>query len=222
MEAIIGKSYLTEIPHEGKTISFQYPAFRGTYGDVAEQIDKDNLKRPTSSETASLVYDAFQNPEGEYESKIIKILRTEWLWEFTGNLYLPKGEGEIQNGVILDLNPKITDKRLNMNKKSLIKRLYEGDKSVKFVPFGYKTEDQSPFKLIKNPYVLARYGEEGAEKIAEIASKCKYRPYLGIFDFVNKEIVTMSVLRCMPYDRLEIGSCYSDDDGDGYAFGVLR
>jgi len=67
MKAKIGKTYLTEIPHEGGKLSFQYPSFKGTYGNVVEQIDKDNLKRSTSPETASLVYDAFQNQEGDYE-----------------------------------------------------------------------------------------------------------------------------------------------------------
>ena len=78
------------VPHERGKLRFQHPAFKGTYGSVAEQIDKSGLKRPTSPETASLVYDAFQNKDGKYKSEIISILKDNWFWEFTGNLYLPK------------------------------------------------------------------------------------------------------------------------------------
>ena len=46
-----------KVPHERGELSFQHPAFKGTYGNVAEQIDKAGLKRPNSPETASLVYE---------------------------------------------------------------------------------------------------------------------------------------------------------------------
>jgi len=194
MEAKIGKTYLTGIPHEGKKLIFQHPSFRGTYGNVAEAIDKAGLKRPNSAETASLIYDAFQNPKGEYESGIIKILKSNWFWEFAGNLYLPKSNEEINNGVILEANPKITNGKLDMDKKSLVKRLKENDSNVKFVPFGYKTGEQSVFELMKNPYLIARYGKEGAQKIAEIAPKYGKKPKLWSFDFVGEERIMMSAL----------------------------
>ncbi len=226
MKSKIGKPYLTEIPHEEGTRSFQYPAFRGGYGKVAEQIDKDGLQRPTSPETASLVYDAFQNPKGEYESKIIKILKDRWLWEFTGNLYLPKSNEEINNGVILETNPKITNGRLNMNRKSLIERLQDNDSLVKFVPFGYKIGEQTNSELRKNPYMIARYGEEGAEKIAEVAGKYKKNPFLGNFEFVDESFdrdgkTKMSILN----DHLGLSKLLIDgwgDIDDGYAFGVCK
>src|SRR3989339_838126 len=60
MGAISGKTYLTRIPHERGEITFQHPSFKGTYGSLAQQIDADGLQRPTSAQTASLVYDAFQ------------------------------------------------------------------------------------------------------------------------------------------------------------------
>lgn len=226
MEAIIGKSYLTEIPHEGRNLSFQYPAFKGNYANVAEQIDKENLKRPSSAETASLIYEAWKVPKGEKESEIISILKNNWFWEFTGNLYLPKSNEEINNGVILDLdsqNLKFENAKLIMNKNELIKRLNSNDKSVKFVPFGFKTEDQNLFEFQKNPYIKARYGEEGAEKIAEVASKYSKNPYIWSFNSVNEEKTRMSAL---DYgwsfdDRLDVGGDVWDGGGDGLVFGVM-
>ena len=193
MEVQEGKTYLT-VPHAGGKIAFEYPAFKGTYANVAEQIDKAGLKRPNSAETASLVYDAWKNQKGEKESEIISILKNNWLWEYTGNLYLPKSNEEISNGVILEINPKIINGKLAMDKNSLVQRLKENDPLVKFVPFGFKIKEQNLIELQKNPYIIARYGKEGAEKIAEIASKYKNNPYVNIFNSVNKEETRMSAL----------------------------
>lgn len=217
-----GKTYLRGIPHEGSSFDVEYPSFKGTYGKVAEQIDKEGLMRPTSAKIASLVYDAFQNPKKQYQSEIIKTLKDDWLWEFTGNLYLPKSNEEINNGVILENNPSIINGKLNMDKNSLIKRLQENDSNVKFVPFEYKTEEQNHSELSKNLYIIARYGKKGAEKIAEVASSYKNMPYIWSFDSVDTEKARMSTL----YDRgnfggrLVVSGGSWDDDGRGHAFGV--
>ena len=226
METIIGKSYLTEIPHEGRELSFQYPSFKGTYGNVANEIDKAGLKRPNSSETASLVYDTWKNPKEKYSQEIIKILKDNWFWEFTGNLYLPKSSDEINNGVILETNPKIKNGRLLMNKNSLVQRLKENDSLVKFVPFGFKTGAQTPKELEENKYIIERYGKEGAEKIAEVASKYKNNPYIWSFnsDSVNEEKTRMSALYSDWYfgNGLNVNGDSWDGDGNGHAFGVEK
>jgi len=222
MKAKIGKTLLTKIPHERGELTFQHPAYRGTAENVSEQIDKAGLKRPTSSETASLVYDAFQNPEGEYESEIIKILKNNLLWEFTGNLCLLKSNDEVNNGVILETNSNFAIGRLNMNKQSLIKRLQENDSLVKFVPFGYKMGEQTPLELVKNPYIIARYGEEGADNIAEVASKYKKNPKLWGFDSVNEGTARMSSLGVnWGLGRLDVGRNWGIYV-DGHAFGVCN
>ncbi len=225
MKVQIGKTYLTDIPHEKGKLTFQYPSFRGTYGSLAEQIDKEGLQRPTSAQTASLVYDAFQNQKGEYEAGILKILRDSWLVEFNGNLYLPKNEGgEVHNGVIIEANPKIENGRLVMNKKDLIERLRKNDPNVKFVPFGYSTGEQSTHKLAKNPYIIARYGEEGADKIADLASKYKRNPRVWSFESIDSEIVRMSALGDSDWNggRLHVYGNGWLDGNDGLAFGVKK
>ena len=221
MKIQVGKTYLT-VPHKNEEVTFQYPSFRGTYGNVAEQVGKEGLKRPISSETSSLIYDALQNPKGEYESQILDILKDNWFWEFTGNLYLPRSNEEVSNGVIIEDNPKIVNGRLNMDKKTLIKRLQADDKSVRFVPFGYKIEAQTLEELGKNPYIVARYGEEGAEKIAKIASQFKNKPYIWSFNFVDEETARMSaLLRLWGFGyRLNVyGDDWDANDG-GHSFGV--
>lgn len=198
-----------KVPHKGGTITFQYPAFRGDYGysGVAHQIydgdayqinekyegripSKTNLRRPTSAETASLVYWAFQNPKGYLESRVISKFKGEGhLVEFTGNLYLPESDEEISNGVILEDDPMIAchSYGLQMNKQDLVRRLEKNDPSVRFVPFGYETGTLTPKELEKNAYMIARYSEEGAQKIAEVASKLENHPSLEVIAIAPKK-----------------------------------
>ena len=219
------KTYF-EVPHKEGKITFQYPAFQGFYGEVAEQIDKENLQRPTSAETASLVYYAFQNQEGKYEKEIISCLEHRWLWEFTGNLYIPKSDEKINKGVILDNNPEITGNMLKLDKDSLIKRLQENDSLVKFVPFGYNIGEQSTFKLKNNPYIVARYGKEGAKKIAKVASNFHIKPTLWSEKNVISEFSRMSALghNWGLGNRLIVAGGYSGlgSFGVGRAFGIVK
>ena len=202
MKTIIGKSYLIKIPHEGGKLIFKYPGFMKNSCNLAEKIDKEGLKRPNSSETASLVHNSWKNPKEKYSSEIINLLTYSAVLEFTGNLYLKKSKlnKEINNGVILDLNSQALkfdeDRKLIMDKNSLIKRLELNDPLVKFVPFGtYKIGEQTIKELEKNKYVVARYGEEGAEKIAEIASNYKEKFFVDNFIFrKGEEIARMSCL----------------------------
>jgi hypothetical protein len=224
MKAQIGKTYLTEIPHEGKELTFEHPSFKGTFGEVYNKIKELGLKIPSSAETASLVYDAFQNLGGKYESEIKDILRNDWFWEFTGNLYLPKSNEDINNGVILDLNPTIENGRLVMNKNSLIKRLQDNDSNVKFVPFGYKIDSQTPLELSKNPYIIARYGEEGADKIAKVADNYKQNPSLWSFNSVNEEKTRVSALNETMFLTwgVSVGGNNFNVNIRGHAFGVKK
>jgi len=149
-------------------------------------------------------------------------MKDAWFWEFTGNLYLPKSNEEVNNGVILEHNPKIENGKLIMDKKSLIKRLQKNDSNVKFVPFGYKIGVQNLKELEKNPYITTRYGKEGAEKIAEVASHYKNNPKLWSFDSVDEEKTRMSALDSYwgLGGRLVVGGYDWGDYDDGSAFGV--
>jgi hypothetical protein len=219
------KIRLKDIAHKEGKLTFQYPAFRGNPLEIAEQIETERLKRPGSSETASLIYDAFKKPKEKYESEIIDILNNECFVEYTGILYLPKlTNKEIHTGVIIEHNPKMNrGKKLKMDEDDLIKRLQKNDPLVKFVPLGYKIGEQKSSELEQNPYIIARYGKEGAEKIAKIASKYREKPYLWGFDSSEKKIAKLPVLRRYKYfgDRLDIDHFLRDSE-DCYAFGICN
>ena len=223
MEVEIGKTFVKEIMNEGKGLVFVYPPYKGTYANVAQQIESEGLVKPSSSDTASLIHEVWKNPQGEYESKILSEFKRYWFWELNaGNLYLPKSNEEINDGVIIEYNPYIANGKLCMNKDSLIKRLCEDDPWVKFIPFGFKVFEQSSKELEKNAYVVARYGEEAATKIAEVASHYKNFPNLYMPNSTDVERVTMSALDdYLCGNRLVvIGSPWFQNDG--LAFGKVQ
>jgi len=191
--------YLTENKRNyleiGNGKQFLHPAFYGNLAQLVSAIDGAGLKRPNSEDVADLVYDAFQDKNEKYSAEIIKILEDLFLREFTGNLYLPKRDGEeVHNGVIVESNPSIIKGRTIMDKNSLIKRLQSNDPLVKFVPFGFKTGELPKKGFGKNDYNIARYGEERADKIEQVASQYKFDPVLNVFNSVDKEIVRGSAL----------------------------
>ena len=213
MEVKIGRTELT-VPHEGGELTVAHPQYLGTRAQVETQMNEAGLRMPTSAETASLVYDAFKNPKGEYEAGIIKTLKDAWLWEREGNLYLSKNPGaEFHDGVII-ANPEIIEGRMIMDKSSLIKRLQDGNENVRFVPNGARFEQK---------YLEARYGEEGADQINEISNSYKKGLRVWALDSVEEDTQRMSAL---DGDwgfggRLGVGGDDWDVGGNGRAFGVI-
>ncbi len=223
---------LQGIPNNGREISFGYPPVSGIVRQIVSQLDHRKLARPTSSYTASLVCDAWKNPLGQYESEIIRILRDSQFLEFTGNLYLPKGKGQISDGVLMEDDPEVINGRFLMYREDLTKRL-EGSRSLKcgvlvskcggvrFVPFGYKTGEQSASDLGRNPNIIGKYGEEDAEKIAEVAGRYDLNPILTTHCHVNEETIRGSALVQSADGRINISGV---DSGSwiGHAFGLIK
>ncbi len=202
--------------HQNKDLTFLHPAYGpDTYANVKEAIEQDNLKPATMAETASLVHSAF-NSDDEYSEEIKQIMKDRYFWAFTGNLYLPNKGAYIQD------NPETRDGMPFMEESNLVKRLEADDSSVRFVPFGYQTGEMTSLELAKNPYIIALAGEEGAEKLAEIADKHKHNPYL--FSFLNSidhPLTRVSALYSGRnlYGRLVVGGCYRGCYSYGCAFG---
>jgi hypothetical protein len=149
-----------------------------------------------------------------------------WIWEYTGNYSLPKSNEEINNGIILDLdsqNLKFENGKLIMDKNSLVQRLKENDPLVKFVPFEFKMGSQSVKELGENQYIIARYGKEGAEKIATIASNYKVQPNLRILNPIESEIISMSGIDSVfNHSNVYVGADIVNYASEGNAFGVCK
>lgn len=206
----------TELVPQGTNLTFIHPYHGpGTYANVASSIEQAGLRTPTLTETASLVHAAFQS-DNKYSQEIKELMKTKWLWGFTGTLYVPNKGAYVQD------HPAIKNSMPFMEESELVKKLEAHDPTVRFVPFGFKTEAMSSLELAKNAYVQALVGEEGAEKLAEIADKHKNKPYLWSLTSVNEPTARVSALDSLWVDghRLDVCGDVRGDDGGGYAFGV--
>ena len=204
-------------PHSGGELTFLHPPYGpDIYANVGLAIAKDNLKRPTMAETASLVDAAFNSDDG-YSTEIKDIMRQAWLWAFTGTLYVPK------EGAFIQDDPETRDGMPFMDRESLEQKLNAKDPSVRFVQFGYPIGEMSPLELAKNPYVVGLAGEEGAEQLARVADKYSDKPYLWSFESVDGNVIRVSALNSGDLDRrLSVGGDLHGDDWVGRAFGVFK
>jgi len=207
------------IPHlEGK-ITFMRPVKGpGNYAGVQEAINSAGLIAPTMAQTASLVYTANQNPNEVEFGEVLDILDTRWFWVFVGKRYVKN------KGVYIRDNPAIVNGRLDLeNESELQNKIEAGDKSVRFVPFGFKIGEQKASDLARNSYLIGLAGKEGAEKLAEISGRYNLKPKVWSLENVDKDEIGMSSLGGCYCEgsRLGVGSgCFYDQDG--CAFGVCR
>lgn len=224
MKTSLEHGIIKNVPCNGKNLFFRYPSFIGIQSKVSESVINNNLEIPTSAETASLIYDAFTNNKKEYYSEITESIKNDRLWEFTGNLYLPESKDEISNGVLIDLNPKNlkfnSEGRLVMDKNSLIKRLLRNDPSVKFIPLSNQLEMRRYSNPGRNPYLLARYGYEGAGKIIEISSRYHFPLKIWNFNSVKKETAMLSAMIVWGFEDGIIVSGL-ENKGRGHLFGRI-
>lgn len=206
-----------EVPHQKGRVTFAYPAKGfGTYANVQKAIESDDLTAPTMAQTASLVYIANQNPNEPEFKDVTSKLNSNWLWGFNGILYVPNQGAYIQD------SPKIVNGKVAMDKSELVKKFESGDKSVRFVPFGFKTESQKVSELAKNAFIVALAGEEGAEKLAKVSESYRNSPYLWSFKNVDTEIARVSSLGGYYGVRLVVNGNDYFDNNDGFAFGVCE
>ena len=82
----------------------------------------------------------------------------------------------------------------------------------------------SSLELAKNPYIIALAGEEGADKLAEIADKYRNKPYLYSYESVKEPITRVSALNFdwVLEHRLNVNGTDRGNDWDSRAFGVCK
>lgn len=163
----------TEIyaPHLNEVLAFALPmAGPGYFNNVMAFIDQEKLARPTTAQTLSLVDLALKNKDDEHCKDILSKFRSNYFWTATENLWTP-------DGVIVYDN---VDGKMPTDKATLLKRHKDGDKAVRVVPYGFKTESQSVDELMVNPYVIAQVGDKDMiEVVQRVASGVSSRkPYV--------------------------------------------
>ena len=213
-----GRTTFTVDHLDGKLV-FAHPV-KGpnTYNNVAEQIDQDKtpsqLYRPTTAETISLIYSALQNKDNKYAQEIINTLKNRYFWCFTKNLWTPEG--------VYVVNDRDGSK---LSRKDLEKRLKKNDEDVRFVPEDkVKLGEQTSKELENNEYIRAHTeGQEGAQKLAEIADEFKLKPFVYGLEDVTQDIERVTGLDSnWNRDRLYFDGNFHGDDRYGYAFGLQK
>jgi len=172
----IGNEIELTAPHEGRDLSFLVPqgcAFSShicaidsgeNFVETQKLLRKEGLICPTLAEVASIIYAAHQNPKNKYSQAVISLIEEGFIWVNNGILAVPN------KGVYVVDHPKARWSA-HFGESGLVKRLKAGDKSVRFTPFGYESFNIPAKNLSKNKLLIALAGEEGAEKLAEVASK---------------------------------------------------
>lgn len=185
-----------------------------------------DFRMPTMPELVPLVYASLENKNYDTAKNVIKTLKNHWITGNTGILY-------VHDGMFVQDNPKLENGRVSMNEKTLEKRLgkheergvvFSDDKSVRFVPYGFKRESQGALELSKNPGVIALTGgEENTEKIARASEHYKVKPYFWALSNVDSPQTRVADLYSDDFgDRLDVGAYDSGDGGVRYSFGVLK
>lgn len=210
------RKIILESKLNGKPLRFVHPARGpGSYVNVAKEISEEGLVLPRGPETASLVGAAFDSLNNRYSKEIKQIMDRRWFWIFTRNLYIPR------TGVYL------YDEIDELNESELIHRLGAGDKSVRLVPFGFKIGKQKCLEFAKNDFIVALFGEEGAEKLAKASEKYRVNPSVSALpegDVKERIIQTVSGLDANPYcgNRLNVCTYSNDTVPNGRAFALLK
>lgn len=125
----------------------------------------------------------------------------------------------VPEGVIVYDN---RDGKMPSNSKDLMEKLNAGDKSVRFVPKGFRTGSMPISEFLKHPYTIAQVGEdmlETAKRVAEYFHKKD--AYVFDLDSAKSDTRRFSALYSIwTDDRLDLlGDCRGGDRG-GYASGI--
>jgi len=162
------------------------------------------FRMPTMPELVPLVYASLENQDKETAKNVIKTLKSNWLTGNTAIHYFP-------GGMFVEDNPEMKNKRIvTPTQKALEERLdsheemgvvFSRDKSIRFVPYVFKTKLQTALELARNPGIIALTGsEENAEMLAK-----------AFLELYNKSKTWFSALSEVDWPQTRVASLGLDD-----------
>lgn len=230
------RSFDTEIdvPYKGEIITFVRPLLKvyDDYDAVMREIDSQNLLRPTTAQTLSLIDLAKKNEDDDYCKRIFREFNLDSLWTSTESLSLPEGFIVYDN----------IDGKMPVNRKSLMEKSSAKDEFVRFVPRGFKTGSMPISDFLKHPYIIAQVGEDMLETLERVVKiyneKTASPPYLpdwigyvspeGIRNYTMLDTKSNFEFKHDSKGRLEFDyhkefKLYSDSSGSiGHVFGLRK
>ena len=202
--------------HGNRSLTSVYPLEGpGTHQRVMGTITEGKLLRPTTAQTFSLIDFALSNPDDEQCKDIASRLKNQCLWTATENLW---GKED----VILYDN---VGGNIPSDRASLIKRMKDGDKAVRVIPYGFKTGSQSVADFVANPYIIGQVADKdfAEDVVARVAKKVsKLNPYISALDPQSRDIKRYSAVTSYWDDNsLAVDGHSHVGYGGGFASGVL-
>ena len=186
-----------------------------------------DFRMPTMPELVPLVYASLENKDYETAKKVIKTLRENWLTGNTAFHYFPIGmfaedSPKMKSGRIVLPNQKTLEKRLGSHEEKGV--VFSDDRSLRFVPYGFKMESQTALNLSTNPGVIALAGsEQNAEMLAKASQNYRENPHFWALSSVKTPQTRVAGLGSDVFgDRLVVGADGSENYDYRFSFGVLN
>ena len=213
-----------DFSHKGKILTAVHPFYGPRNSRTLKNLIRaDGLKESTSAELTSFVYEYFNGNEPQAQ-EVKQIIKDRYFRGFTGILYVPE-KGASGKGLAHFINYPEFNENSYVNVGNLLERIGE---SYANVPFEHLKEDSVDWKEVgKHPYFVAwAGGEEGAEKLAELASKHpRQEAYIFVpnFSLLKEPIARVAGLFSgWNLDRLDGNSDDYGNNENSFAFGVLK
>ncbi|MEK6917888.1 MAG: hypothetical protein AABW51_02970 [Nanoarchaeota archaeon] len=173
------------VPYQKGEVAFAHPFFgANTYRNVGQEILSKGQLIPTGDQMASFIHSAYCSElKDEPEFKEVRdIMRSNWFWVFNRNLWTKDGFYVVQDPKAIGRSQPLDQNELEKmlsDSKEINGVSFSRDNKVRFAPIStYDLETNGYKALAKNGVVIANYGAEGAEKLSEVSSTFKGKPYV--------------------------------------------
>ncbi len=213
-----------DFPHQRKILTAVYPFYGPANSRTLQNlIRKDGYVESTAPELTSFFHEYFDGSEPQAQ-EVNQIMGDRYFGGFTGILYVPEKDA-FGKGLAHFIDYPEFDEKSVVDRDNLLRRLDESHAQIPFEHF--KDGPVNWRKVAKHPYFVAwAGGEEGAEKLAELASKHPNKEaYILVPGISNLREPIARVAALNSYwngYRLDIDSGGLGNVENGSAFGVLK
>ncbi len=238
------------VPHKDGEIAFISPSVGPTsYTEAGRRILEKGLQVPTGDYIASLLHSAYCDASVADQPEFKEVIRTMHkgqFWIFNSNVWSRKGVYVLQGEETTESSPPLDVNGLEeilKDGEDIGGIRFSRDGRVRFAPIKSYNLDLNrtqkelfaPIKsynldlnrtqkeFAEDGFIIASYGQEGAEKLGEVSATFRYRPFIS--GVKAKERTTKQTVSAVgEYDRgLHFDSSYQAHSyQEGYAFGVRK
>lgn len=231
-QSLISRSVTTTIDVRGDNLlRLVYPPEpTGVYANVFSRIIAKGLAPAQADVIAALLHLAYcELPEEPQSADFRAKMRDRWLWVPNRTLLVGGNDAGIyvqydEQGVGLAQKMDIVELERALESADVIEGVrFSRDGNVRFAPrHTFRLGECSCREFARDGFVIASYGPEGAEKLAQVAATLKLKPRILLEDAPDgASQQRLSALTCC-YGESGLVACGESfgDYGVGFGFGV--